>query len=289
MIGARGATVIELLVACAIMLAASAAALTLVSQATTQSPRWNEAADLHQRVHVAVDAIARHVALAGGGPPLALPGPAFPALEPRRRSSFLLSDTAVTIRHVPEGAAWTRLSADLPPGATSASIEVHSGCAAGIVACGFVGPVDAAVFNGQGSWDLLTVASTGPTMLALTERVGGRTVTFGAGSPVVELQEASLYFDRATGTLRQEGPGQGNFPIVDHVGALVFEYFDDRLERIPISSLSDGPLCGSGALAYDCDLRRIRTVRATLTIEAAHPETRDLQTVVDSTIRRLSR
>lgn len=286
MTGARGTTVVELLVASGIMLAASAAALMLVSQATTQSPRWNEAADLHQRVRVAVDAIVRHVALAGGGPPLAPAGPTFPPIEPRRRSSFLLSDTAVTIRHVPEGAAWTRLSADLPPGATSASIELHSGCPAGIAACGFVGPIDAAVFNGEGSWDLLEVASTGPTMLAVAERVGGRTVTFGTGSPIVEVQEASLYFDRATGTLRQEGPGQGNFPIVDHVAALVFEYFDARFERIPLGTLSDGPLCGSGALAHDCDLLRIQTVRAALTIEATHPETRDVQAVIDSTIRR---
>ena len=287
--GMRGATVIELLVASAIMLAGSAAALTLVTQATTHSPRWNEAADLHQRMRVAVDAIARHVALAGGGPPVAALGPTFPPVEPRRRSSFLLSDTALTVRHVPDGAAWTRLTDDLPLGATSAAIEIHAGCAAGIDACGFVGPLDAALFDSEGNWHLLTVESTGPATLAVAERVAGRTATFGAGATLVEAQETSLYFDRATSTLRQEGPGQGNFPVVDHVAALVFEYLDDRLETVPLTALSDGPLCGSGALAYDCDLRRIRTVRAALAIEATHPETRDLRTVIDITIRRLPR
>ena len=284
-----GATVIELLVASAIMLAASAAALTLVADATTQSPRWNEAADLHQRARVAVDAIARHVARAGAGPPFAAVRAAFPTVDPRRRSSFLLSNTAITIRHVPEGAPWTTVSTDVAPGALTIRVDIHPGCAVEVESCGFVGRTNAAIFDGRGDWHLLIVEPSAPGLLAVADRVPGRTATFAAGSALVEVEETSLYFDRDAGTLRQEGPGEGTFPVVDQVRDLWFDYFAERLEPLPLAALTDGPLCGTGALAYDCDLRRIHTVRASLTIAATHPGTRDLRTSVEITSRRAAR
>jgi type II secretory pathway pseudopilin PulG len=281
-----GATLIELLVATAIMLAVSAAAVSLVTAATAQSPRWNDAADLHQRARVAIHAITRHVALASGGVPVASLQATFPAIEPRRRSSFVTSASVITTRHIVETAAWTTLTAALAPGAATAAIDLHSGCPAGVAACGFVERTDAVVLDGRGDWHLVIVEPAAPALLTVSDAVPGRTATFAAGSALVDVEETSLYFDRATGSLRQEGPGAGTFPLVDGVVALEFEYFGDRLLPLPLASLTDGPLCGSGALAYDCDLQRIRSVRATLTIAATGPDARDLRLSADITLRR---
>ena len=284
-----GATVIELLVASAIMLAASAVAVGLVAATTAHSPRWNEAADLHQRARVAAEAIGRHLALAGADVPVAAVAATFPAIEPRRRSSFLVSTRAITVRHVPEHAAWTTLAADLPPGAATVAIDVHAGCAAGVADCGFIQQLDAVVLDGRGDWHLLIVQPSAPRVLAVSDRVAGRTATFPAGSVLAEVQETSIYFDPASQTVRQEGPGGGVFPLVDSVADLAFEYFDERRQSLPLAALTDGPLCGSGALAYDCDVRRIRTIRASLAIAAADVRVRDLRLAVDVTPRRRAR
>jgi hypothetical protein len=280
-----GTTIVELLVATGIMLAASAAVFTLVSDATARSARWNESADLHQRARIAVDAITRLVALSAAAPPAAGLQRAFPAVEPRRRSSFLASASAITVRHVPEGAAWAHVNGDVPPNAAAVTIRNHSGCADGVVNCGFVARTGAAILDGRGDWHLFFVEPSAPDVLAISDAVPGRDATFPAGAVIVEMLETSLYFDRGERTLRQEGPGEGSFPIVDNIADVTFEYFAAGLEPLPLPSLSDGPLCGSGSLAYDCDLHRVRSIRATVTVTGSTPQTRSLRLVVAVTRR----
>jgi hypothetical protein len=277
----EGTTVVELLIATGIMLAASAAVFTLVSDATARSARWNESADLHQRARIAVDAVARLVALSAAAPPATGLQRAFPAIEPRRRSSFLASTSAITVRHVPEAAAWTYVAAEVPPGAVTAAILNHSGCADGVVNCGFAARTGAAILDGRGDWHLLFVEPSAPGVLAIADAIPGRTATFPAGAATVEMLETSLYFDRRERTLRQEGPGEGSFPVVDNVTDIVFEYFATGPEALPLASLIDGPLCGSGSLAYDCDLHRVRTIRATVVVAGSTPEMRPLRLVVE--------
>lgn len=278
MTGQTGSTLVELLVASAIMLTVTAAVFTMVNDATVRSPVWNDTVDLHQRGRVAADAIRRVVMGAGAG----IPSRHVPAIEPRRRSTFMASSSALTIRTSPEGGAWTQTAGELAPGGSTVSIVIHAGCAFSTIACGFTAGTDAAIVDDAGGWQLLAVeAVAAPTTLAVADRVAGRTRTFPSGSPIGEILETSLYFDAASGTLRQQGPGEGDFPVVDSVGNVEFQYFGSGAAPIPLSSLVDGPLCGSGALAYDCDLRRISTVRAILTIRSSRPPTNDLAIVTD--------
>ena len=279
-----GTTLVELLIASAIMLTASAAVFRLVANATATSPRWNDAADLHQRARMALDAVYRTITPAGAG----LAGAPLPAIEPRRRFMFAASPSAVTIRFVPERGARTTLAADLAPGATAAAIASHTGCASGVVACGFTGDSQAAVFDGAG-WHLLAVESIAPLALRVADRVPGRTATFAAGSSIVEILETSLYFDRVSRTLRQEGPGAGDFPVVDNVVDVGFEYVGEGSAPIALQALADGPLCGSGSLAYDCDLGRIRSVRVRITIAHVRPDTPALTAIADISPRNVQR
>jgi hypothetical protein len=284
-----GTTVVELLVASGIMLAASAAVFTLTNEAIRRSPHWNDVADLHQRARVAVDAVTRAVSVAGAAVPNGALAPAFPAIEPRRRSTFAVSSSAVTLRHVPEGGAWTTLASDLAPDGTTVEVATHPGCAVGAVACGLDVGMTVAVGDGAGGWHLLGIEAVAPPILTIADRVPGRTATFAGGSTIAEVLETSLYFDRGAGVLRQEGPGDGDFPIVDNVADARFEYFGAGLARIDLAALVDGPLCGTGALAYDCDLHRIRSVRAVVTLAPARAPIRPLTVVVDVSPRNVQR
>lgn len=279
-----GATIVELLVASGIMLTASAAVFTLVANATATSPRWNDAADLHQRVRTALDVVSRTLAPAGAG----LTG-ALPAIEPRRRFTLSASPSAITVRFAPAHGARSMLTADLAPGATVATIALHSGCASGLIACGFTAGAEAAVFDGTGAWHLLAVESIAPGALGVADRIPGRTKAFPAGATIVEILETSLYVDRASATLRQEGPGAGDFPVLDNVADVGFEYFGDGLAPMPLQTLVDGPLCGSGSLAYDCDLARIRSVRVRIGIAHARPDVPGLTAIADISPRILQR
>jgi hypothetical protein len=270
------------------MLTATAAVFTLLQDAVVRSPQWNDAADLHQRARVSADALRRVVGGAGASVPHLAGRAAFPALEPRRRSSFLVTASAIAVRSVPDGAAWAPISAPLAPGAATASVDWHPGCASGTV-CGFTSESDAVVLDGAGGWHLLSIESLAPATLGIVDRVPGRTATFEAGATIAEAEEVSLYFDTGSGALRQEGPGEGDFPVVDGLSALRFEYFTEGLAPLSLSSLSDGPLCGSGSLAYDCDVLRIRAVRARFTVASPRAGVAPLSLVVDVTPRNLQR
>jgi hypothetical protein len=49
---------------------------------------------------------------------------------------------------------------------------------------------------------------------------------------------------------------------------------EDGLALLPIDMFNDGPWCGSGPLAYDADLLRIRRVRVTLRLQVSSPALR---------------
>lgn len=284
-----GTSVLELIVASGIMLTASAAAFTLVSDATRRSPRWNDAVDQHQRARVALDAFSRILADAGAGVMRQAPEIGPPAIEPRRRFKFLATTTAITVRHAQQGGASSTLTADLLPGEAVAAIASDNGCPSGVVGCGFTVGSDAAVFDTTGRWHLLSVTFTGATTLGIADRIPGRTSSFSAAAAIVEIQETSLYLDAAAHTLRQEGPGDGDFPLVDNVVNLRFEYLAAGAAPLPVSMFADGPLCGSGSLTYDCDLHRIRTIRARVTIAADREDLQPLTFTADISPRSLQR
>ena len=284
-----GTSVVELLVASGIMLAASAAVLTLVNRSLAQSPKWNDDADLHQRARVAAEVITRVLSAAGASVPNSAGVPVFPAIEPRRRSAFTPASSAVTVRYAPEGGAWSTIAADLLPGDGTVEIAAPPGCPTDVIACGFGAADDVALLDGAGGWHLLVVEGVTPPTLSIADRVPGRTATFRAGATIAELVETSLYFDRPSGVLRQEGPGDGDFPLVDRVADLRFEFLGAGQAPLPLSALMDGPLCGSGSLAYDCDVHRIRTVRAVLRISPVRAGDPDLGVVVDVSPRNVQR
>ena len=162
--------------------------------------------------------------------------------------------------------------------------------------------MDVVVFDAAGNWDTAVVQSIAPDALAIADRPGPRTVTYTAGAHVTQFVESTFYLDQADGTLRREHPGVSNLPLLDNVVDSHFEYFGDpappvaprppvgtanclydavervcrsphflpimaSLAKLPIALFGDGPMCGSGATAYDADLLRIRQIRVAVVLQ----------------------
>jgi hypothetical protein len=129
------------------------------------------------------------------------------------------------------------------------------------------------------------------------------TYVYPSGAAVTEIESRTYYFDSANHQLRMSDGWQSDVPVVDHVVALVFEYFGDPQPptrpkpplgtenclydvsgnykspgpsfgqagssmALPLSMFSDGPWCGTGAMQFDMDLLRVRAVRVTIRVEA---------------------
>jgi hypothetical protein len=297
-----GYTVIELLVATAVLLVAASGVFGLLDIGVARTSVWNESADLHQRGRLTSEILSSILGNAGAGPGTGPLLKSFAPIEPKRRTTGIVSDSAITVRYVPDGALHSTLAAPLIPGATSVAVVRHSGCADGTTACGFVTGMDVVIFDAAGNWDTAVVQSIAPDTLEIADRAASRSATYDTGTHIAEIAETTLYLNASDDTLRREHPGVSNLPLVDNVVALQFEYFGDpfpptaprppagtancvydaagnpaalptlvadhgALATLTLPMLADGPFCGSGANAYDVDLLRVRKVRITLTLQ----------------------
>ena len=127
-------------------------------------------------------------------------------------------------------------------------------------------------------------------------------------SRVVPVVQRVYYLDRANRRLMLYDGHQSDMPFIDNVVDLRFEYFADRapssvawpaegmssclfdagsppvsrlddlggegLQPLAPARMTDGPVCGAGANAFDGDLLRIRMVRVTLRLQAGAEEVR---------------
>jgi hypothetical protein len=298
----EGYSVIELVVASAVLLVTTVSVFRLLDDGVARSTFWNEAADLQQRARVAADTLSSVVHSAGAGPDTGSLSQFFAAVEPKRRTSGGAGTVAITVRHVPANAPRSTLTAPLAPGAGVVNIARHSGCPDGTVACGFDSGMDVVIFDTTGNWDTMLVQSIAPDTLGVVDRPAPRSVTYDSGAQVAQVVESTVYYDGTDGTLRREHPGVSNMPLLDNVVDLQFEYFGDpsppltprpptgvanclfdstgaRLTlptlvadhgpfaSLPVAMLTDGPMCGSGATAYDVDLLRIRMIRVEIRLQ----------------------
>jgi hypothetical protein len=266
--GEYGYSVVELLVASAVMLTVSGAVLGLLHQGLAATPILEEATDLHQRARVAADSLARELRAAAAGTPSGPLSRYFAAVDPRVPDDppGTVSNLAVTLRYVPPRGAHSRLAQPLEPSGSVAIIESIDGCPIDTTACGFVAGSRAVVFDVAGQADFLGIDAIGPGALTITQGTGVRAVTYAAGTEIAEAVQVTYVFDAAARQLRRRERG-GSFVVADNVTAMAFDYFGDDMVALPLSLFQDGPFTGSGPMAFDRDLLRVRTVRATLRLE----------------------
>jgi prepilin-type N-terminal cleavage/methylation domain-containing protein len=265
--GDRGFSLIELLVASAILLTIAAGVVEMLSRALAAAPVLEETTDLHQRARVASEAVARDARQAAAGSASGALSRLIAAVEPRAGLDPPGTATAdvLTLRYGVAGGARGWLAASLAP-AAGAVVLAATGCPAGTLACGFTAGSHAMLLDGTGLAAFVRVDATGAGSLTISDPYAARAGTFAAGAEIVEATEVTYRFDPAARQLLRT-EGGGTFVVADNVVSARFSYFDEGLLPMPLAIFRDGPFLGAGALAFDADLHRISTVRAWLRFE----------------------
>ena len=264
----QGYTVVEVLIASAVMLSVLAGVTALLHHGLIGAPLLEEAADLHQRTRVAADAIATELRAAAAGGPFGRLTDYVAAVLPRRIEDgpTAASTDVLTIIYVPQGGASSRLVATLDPGSSTALVEAVDDCPALVTACGFNANTRALLFDATGRSDIVSVDAIGPGLLTISDVWGSRSGSFAPGAQVAEVEAVTFQLDSALRQLRRR-TGAATFALADHVAVLRFEYFDGALAPLALSALTDGPFRGAGLTMFDEDLLRVRAVRVILRLE----------------------
>lgn len=296
----QGYTIVELLVAAAVMLTVLAGVSGVLHAAILRVPWLEESTDLQQRTRAALELLSADLRSAGAGDPSGSLAGYLPGVLPRTAIAppTAASAAVLTVRYVPADGAAGRLGAPLLPADALVVLQPGAVCVTNAVACGFRSGSTALVYDATGQGDRLTVDTIAPGTLG-TSFTAARLASYPPGAGVAELLEVTYTLDPVSRVLQRQAGGV-SLPLADNVTALAFEYAgtagrprepapplgtanclygDDGTYLhaavpsggphvpIPTAELADGPFCGSGPLAYDVDLLRIRTVRVRLRLD----------------------
>ena len=300
-----GFTLVELLVAACIAIVLGAVTCWLVVEARTMIDMSREKVDVEGRCRVGVEAIARAMREAGAGVDRgASIGPLrrwLPAVWPGR-SDRTAPSTAITIVRALSTAVPATLSADAPDGTPTLAFERDSSCT---LPCGFHDGMTIVVFDGRGDFDFFALVSTDGATATVRRLNGGTHAAYRRGVPAIPVELRTYYWRDVGRELRADDGDRGDFPVVNEVVGMAFEYFGDplpptaprppagdenclydssgaprpALQSLPTSGgtfapldaalFADGPWCGTGTSPFDADLLRIRSVRLVLRLQAS--------------------
>jgi prepilin-type N-terminal cleavage/methylation domain-containing protein len=219
---ADGFTLVELIVAMAIMVVFGGALLSLVRAGESMARMQPEAADVQQRARIALHVLGSELALAGAGldrGPLA--GPLAQFFAPAAPSA----DGGITIWYVSSRMAQATLAMPLAPGETAAYIQPPSECPVADPACTFSDAATALLFDGHGCRDVVRVDRV--IGAALDVRAGARGCTYAAGAALAQGEVRTYRVDATSHQLLRRDEATGStVPLLDNVLAMDVEYLD---------------------------------------------------------------
>ena len=212
----RGFSIVELLIAMAVMTTCMAAMLSLVGMAQSIARLQPEAADQQQRARSARQAIADALARAGAGLDRgALAGPLGSHFPPVTRSP----EGGLTVWSVTAAASQATLAQPLGAGATTADVGAGSACPAGQSACAFSADTSAIVFDATGCHEVVRIDDVLPSVLVL--RPSTRACAFAAGTAIAAGEVRTFFVDPATKQLMRRDIATGSVqPVVDGVASM---------------------------------------------------------------------
>lgn len=225
----RGFSLVELLIATAVMTTTAGALLSLVMAGQSIARLQPEAADLQQRARVATQILATELARAGAGMDA---GPWAGSLGARFAPVSPSADGGVTIWYVTAPIAQATLAGPLEPDAVGAAISVDPACAAS--ACGFTDAATVLIFDAAGCHDFARVEDAASS--ALTLRPAARTCAYALGAAVAQGEVRTYRVDTASRQLLRRDEATGlSVPLVDNVAAMTVEFLDaGRLIRVAL-------------------------------------------------------
>lgn len=256
---ARGFSVVELVVASALLLVVVGVGLRHVGASDSAFDTQNEAADMQQRLRAALDAVQRDLADAGAAGALGATGTALtswaPAVWPMRLGlhgadppGTVRADVITMLTAVPLPAVAS--TAMVPVAAQSGGLRVtpRPGCPPLSATCGLEVDTDVLVADGEGAFDLFTITDVTPPTLWIRHNMPDSPRVYPVGSVVMPVRSRTYYVrqpsaGRPPQLVKYEGGSGSESPVVDHVVALRIDYLGEPeppRTRRPLSD-PDGP------------------------------------------------
>jgi hypothetical protein len=242
---ARGATIVEVLVALTVLMLAVSSVAVLATAVVGAFEADPAAADAQQRARGGVLALLDDIRQSGSGflgAPELGPGHALPAvwpdIVPASPAALGAQPRTLTAWHSPRGAAHGVLRVDAPPGTSRLSLVRQAFCAAVTPTCGFEAGDDVVVYGAHGRLAIAEVTQVLPPLeLELATPLPD---PWPAGSFVaaVRAHTYELRADAATGLsqiTRRRGPGPA-MPVIDFVTRFDVEWVvGDSTPRVEVT------------------------------------------------------
>jgi type II secretory pathway pseudopilin PulG len=232
-----GFSLVESLVATALMLTMAGAAFAIMVPGLTGSSVQAEAADMQQRARVAGDALQRDLRMAGAGYTADADAGSlirfFAPVLPRRVGRLapdaytVARADAIAIVHGAESLWHTTVSTPLAAGPGSLRVDARPSCPGARPVCGYTSGLDLLVFDGAGRFDRFTVTSVAGDEANLRAHRSDLSSAYPAGAFVMPAETHVYWFDASARQLRHYDGDATDVPVVDNVVAVRFEYFGD--------------------------------------------------------------
>lgn len=235
-----GFSLLEVLVATAIMLTVTGAIFTLLNPTGSMFQAQPEVVDMQQRLRIGVDTLTRDLMMAGAG---AYSGSQsgslsgfFAPIQPSRQGSDPALDDGpgkffsdrITIFYVPSTSSQTSISQAMPNQSAELKVNPESGCPNGANLCGFTVGMQVLIYDDTGSYDTMTITQVQDQAAHLQHnQQGDLSKSYGPGSKVVQFQDHVYYIDGPTRRLMHYDGYQTVIPVLDEVVGLSFEYYGD--------------------------------------------------------------
>ena len=243
----HGFSLLELIIAMAVMLTVTGSVFTLMNPAQGSFAAQPEVSDMQQRMRVATDTLYKDLIMAGGGAYQGSMsgslGNFFATVQPRRIGSInpdgptvFRADT-ISLMYVPATIAQTSLK-DRSPNQKSVELAVESNqttppvpwCPAGDDLCGFKEGMTVLMYDDSGNYDTFTITNVQDSALHLQHNTDQLTYTEyePVTTKIVQASNFVYYLNAATNQLMfYNGGTAADVPVVDNVVGLAFEYYGE--------------------------------------------------------------
>jgi hypothetical protein len=278
----RGFSIIEMLIATAIMMAVTAATFGLMNPAHGMFVAQPEVSDMQQRLRIAVDTLKKDLLMAGAGTysgnnKLGSLGQYVATILPDREgnvtpdppgtfkctttfcSSLGASDT-ITLMYVPPTSAQTTIFDPMPANSNELKVNGQAGCPSNDLLCGFKEGMQVMIFDDTGTTDIFSITKVQTSALHLQHKGVDLSKAYAKDTYITQIAAATYWLktDTAAETyqlMRYDGY-QTDAPIAENIVGMAFEYFADPSPPELLKSLSDpGPWTNYGpkppAVTYD--------------------------------------
>ena len=228
-----GFSLIEVLVATAIMLVVTGGIFTVLNPSGAMFKAQPEVVDMQQRLRVGIDTLRRD--LYSGSQSGSLSG-FFAPIQPSRQGNDpayddgpgLFFNDRITIFYVPSTSAQTSISQNMPNQSAELKVNAESGCPNGANLCGFTQGMGLLIYDDTGSFDTMTVTQVQDQAAHIQHnQQGDLSKSYGIGSKVVQYEDHVYYLDAVTRQLMHYDGFHTVVPVLDEVVGLNFEYYGD--------------------------------------------------------------